>query len=143
MLYPATEEVLALQLRFTLCCWLVVTAVPLPERVSESGEFEALLTNEAVAETAPLLCGSKVIVNEALFPAAIVTGSVGPLNLNSLLFVPAEEMVTLVPLAVTVLDTLLVAPTLTLPKLMDVGEAFREPLAVPVPERETVTWERL
>lgn len=136
MLYPDTEETLATQLRSTLC-GVVVTAIPLPERASVEVEFDALLTKDAVAEEEPLFCGLKVTVNDALLPAAMVRGSCGPLRVNSLLLVPAEDTVTLDPLAVMVLVALFVAPTFTFPKLIDPGETLSEAPAAPLPERDS------
>ena len=73
--------------------------MPVPLRESRVGEFEALLVKEAVADVAPVACGVKVAVNCLLCPAAIVTGKVMPVIVNSELFTFTDETVTLVPLA--------------------------------------------
>lgn len=56
MLYPTTLELLSLQESEALC-WS--GAVPLPVKDSAVGEFEALLTNEALSEAVPLDSGVK------------------------------------------------------------------------------------
>lgn len=40
--------------------------VPVPVSASEAGEFDALLTNEMLSDTAPVVCGAKVTVKEML-----------------------------------------------------------------------------
>ena len=54
-----------------------------------------------LADVLPLTCGANVSVKGTLCPAAIVRGSVTPLNANSELLELAEETVTLEPLALS------------------------------------------
>lgn len=142
MLYPATEEVLACQVRLTLCVGADPDPpedMPVPESVSVNEALLALLTKDALAEAEPLLCGLNIIVKVAVFPAWIVSGKVIPLIVYSALLVPAEDTTTLEPLADNVPFTLLLLPTATLPKLIDVGETASVPLPTPVPVREMET----
>lgn len=78
MLYPATLDVLAAQLRFTTCC--CATATPVPLNVEVVGEFAASLVNEIFPDEEPALCGANVTVNVLLAPALTVTGKVMPLT---------------------------------------------------------------
>lgn len=76
----------------------------------------------------PVVAGAKVTLNEALCPAASVTGSERPLKVNPVTLTDAAEIVTLVPpLLVRVSDWLLLVPTVTLPKLMLLGLGERPP----------------
>jgi hypothetical protein len=131
------EELLAFQVRLTL--WLGVdpvppVEVPVPDKASFSEELLALLAKDAVADAAPALWGLKVSVKDVVLPAAIVTGNLIPLITYSALFVPAEEIVTLDPLALNVPIALLLDPTAKLPKLMLVGVTASVPVEMPVPE---------
>lgn len=112
--------------------------MPLPVNASAMGEVEALLTKEALADAAPLLCGVKVTVNDLLWPAAMVKGKASPLRANSEVLTEAEETVTLEPEALRVPVKLLLAPTTKLPKPKVAGVTVNWPAAVPVPEREMV-----
>jgi hypothetical protein len=112
-LYPITfEEPSAFQLRLTL--W-AGAATPVPVSAPESGELEALLTNETLEEATPLDCGVKVMVKLALCPAAIVTGKESPLMENSELATSAAETTMLAPVALRVPVWEPVVPTTTLP----------------------------
>ena len=73
MLNPATCEVLASQESATLCD---DACVPVPLSVSVAGELEALLSNVTLPVEASAVCGAKVTVKEALFPAGTVAGNV-------------------------------------------------------------------
>jgi hypothetical protein len=101
----------------------------------------ALLLKEKLPVADPLLCGRKVTVTCALFPEARVIGNAPALRTNSPLLVPAEEITTLDPDAVTLLVKLLVEPTETLPKFNAEGERASLPAAAPVPEREILALE--
>ena len=81
----------------------------------------------------------KVSVAEAVFPAAIVNGSLMPLMVYSALLVPAEEITTLDPVALNVAVRLLVEPTARLPKYMIPGVTCSVPPPAPAPERLMVT----
>jgi hypothetical protein len=63
---------------------------------------EAVLANEMFAEAVPLIWGVKVTANGTLCPAAIVSGRVIPLNVNSALLELPEDTVTLEPVALSV-----------------------------------------
>ena len=63
MLYPATVEVLGLQFKPTLCCG---AAAPVPVRGSTSGDPDALVENETVADVLPVDCGVNFRVNVAV-----------------------------------------------------------------------------
>ncbi len=132
MLYPLMlDELLAVQFRATLC---TEAGVPVPLKESTVGELEALLTNEAVPETAPVACGVNVAVTCKVLPAVRVAGTVMPLNVNSELLRLTEEIVTLAPVALSVAGRLALVPTTTLPKARLVGLTANCPAAVPVPE---------
>jgi hypothetical protein len=90
-------DVLALHDRLT--AW-TGAAIPVPVRVADVGEFDALLLNEAPTEARPLVWGVNVTEKFALCPAGIVTGR--PLTTNSELPTLTEETVTLAPAAVSV-----------------------------------------
>ena len=113
--------------------------VPAPVSASVVVDGEALLVNVSVALAAPVVVGLKVTVNEALWPAGMVTGSESPLTLNAELLVLAPVTVTLAPLAVSIPDELPLVPTTTLPRSMVVGATASCPTAaVPVPDKEMV-----
>jgi hypothetical protein len=95
----------------------VVAATPVPLRSATVVGGEALLEKVSVALVAPLDCGWKLTVKEALLPSAIVTGSDRPLNAKLELLQLAEVMVTLPDDAVSVPVAVPLPPTLTLPKL--------------------------
>lgn len=99
------------------------------------GAFVALLLNVKLAVAVPVACGRNVTVNPADCPAVSVVGRVIPESVNSLLFVPADEIVTEALLAVTVPFNAALEPTVTLPKFDVVGETDNCPGVVPVPER--------
>ena len=69
MLYPTTDEALAVQERPTLCC---VVAVPDPVKVSIVGVWAAL--REMLPDAVPLARGAKVRLNDTVWPAEIVLG---------------------------------------------------------------------
>lgn len=120
--------------------------MPVPLSAIPVGVFEALLAKETFCEALPADVGVNVSEKEALCPAASVSGNDRPLIENGALMEGAEEMVTLAPAAVrvAVLDWLL--PTVTLPKLIEVGEMESWPCGVcvvPVPVRAMVKFELL
>ena len=79
-----------------------------------------------------------VTVNEALFPAGMLTGNEIPLTLNSELPRFAEVTVTLEPAAVKLADWLALVPTTTLLKFNAAGDTVSCPAAVPVPDNGMV-----
>ena len=87
--------------------------MPTPVRGS-FGEFEAVLVNERDPDTVPLLCGVNATLSEVLLPDAIVRGNEAPVNTNRELLLESEEMVTLPPVALTVIGNVSVVPTGTL-----------------------------
>jgi len=95
-----------------------VAVTPVPLRAIVSGELGALLTSETVPVTLPAAPGVKATLNVALLPAAMVSGTAGPVMLKPLPDTVAWEIVTL---ALPALDSLIVCellvPVTTLPKL--------------------------
>jgi hypothetical protein len=96
-----------------------------------------LLAIVKLALAVPDVSGLKVMENEALCPAGIVTGKFNAPIVNTELFVLAPVTVTFAPLALNVPDAILLAPTTTLPRLSVLGLTASCPTAVvPVPDRE-------
>ena len=126
---------LAVQERSTL--W-GAGAVPLPLSDCEA-VFEALLAKVMTPDDAPLAAGVNVTVNEALPPAAIVTGKVMPVTLNSGLSEVTPVTCTDDPVALNVPVFEALAPTTTPPKLWLAGDAANWPGVVPVPDNATVS----
>jgi hypothetical protein len=94
----------------------------------------ALLVKVAVALSAPVVRGLKVMVNGTLCPAGIVTGSDSWLMLKTELFVLAAVTVTLAPLAVRLPDAVPLVPITTLPSGNVAGVTASTPaVTVPVP----------
>jgi hypothetical protein len=87
----------------TLYC-VAVLLVPIPVSDSSVPELDALLVNEREPETVPLLFGVKATLNETLWPAGIVTGKEAPSNTNWELLLELEEIVTLDPTALKLMD---------------------------------------
>ena len=107
----------------------------MPVNASTVVELDALLTKESFPDAAPLLWGTNLTVRETLLPAETVMGNVAPLKVNSELVVVAEEITTLEPTAFKLAAIVLLAPTVTLPRLALVGETVKVPAAVPVPDK--------
>lgn len=109
-------------------------ATPVPVRAAADGELEALLTNEALVEAAPLDCGVNITVKLTLWPADKVNGNVRPLIENSELPTSTEDTTTLAPvtLKVPVCDPLV--PTVTSPILTVDGLTFSCPEEAPIAE---------
>lgn len=113
--------------------------MPDPVRASVVVEGCPLLATVNVAFAVPDVDGLKVIENEALWPAGMVTGRVKPPMVNTELFVVAPVTVTFAPLAVSLPEALPLVPTTTLPRFRVVGLAVSCPTAVvPVPLNGTV-----
>lgn len=92
------------------------------------------------ALTVPETCGLKVTINDALWPAGMVTGSGRPPTLNTELFELAAVTVTFAPLAVRLPDAVPLVPTTTLPRPSVVGVTVSCPgAAVPVPDSGIVS----
>jgi hypothetical protein len=80
-------------------------------------------------------------VNDADWPAAIVTGNEIPESTNSPFVGLAACTVTDAPLAVRLPVSAELEPTVTLPKLRVVGDTANVPAEVPVPDSATVSGE--
>ena len=101
---------------------------------------EALLVTVNVALIVPTVCGLKVMVNETLCPADMVTGNDSPPMLYTELFVDAAVTVTFAPEAVSCPDAEPLFPSVTVPRLRVEGEIASVPTAaVPDPDREMVS----
>jgi len=125
------DEVLAFHDRFTVC---VGAGVPVPVRAPVVVVGCAVLVKVSEALAAPAVCGLKVTVNEALWPAGTVTGSARPPTLNTELFVLAAVTVTLAPLAAKLPGAVPLVPATTLPISRVGGFTVNCPTAVvPVP----------
>jgi hypothetical protein len=77
--------------------------VPVPVSVESAGEFEALLTNEAVAEAAPVAPGVNLTVKDTGSIVVTFTGNDRPTIENSVGLTPpklTEETTTFEPAAV-------------------------------------------
>jgi len=89
-----------------------------------TGEFVALLTTLMMPVNVPEVAGAKVTVNVVLWPAVKVSGVVSPAILN-----PESEALTCeiftfeLPVLASVTPCVVLAPTLTLPKLTEDGVA--------------------
>ena len=132
MLYPTIlDEVLASHDSLTVC---VVSVVPVPVRASAVVDGDPLLSKVNVPLASPVICGLKVTVNSALWPAWIVKGKEIPLRANRELLLLAEVIVTFAPDAVRLPVAVPLSPTATLPKLKVAGVTANWPTAVvPVP----------
>jgi hypothetical protein len=118
-LYPRIlAEVLAFQKRATEC---VEAAVPVPVRATVVLGVWALLAKVSIAVCAPVVVGLKVTANDALCPAAIVSGRESPLTVNAELFDTTDSTVTLLPLALNVPVALPLLPSETLPTAIVAG----------------------
>ena len=130
-MYPRIlAEVLAFHNRATEC---VDAAIPVPVRVATVVGVWASLLKVSVAVCAPVVVGLKVTVNEALCPAAIVSGMESPLTVKAELFDTAEFRVTLLPLALNVPMPVPLLPSETLPRGIVVGVTDSWP-ALPPPD---------
>ena len=127
---------LAVHDRSTVC---VGAGVPVPVSVSVVVDGWALLVKVSVALAVPATSGLKVTVNEAFWPAGMVSGNERPPTLNTELFVVAAVTVTLAPVAVRVPVAVPLVPTTTLPRSRVVGVTVSCPVAVtPVPDKGMV-----
>lgn len=118
-------------------------AVPLPVRDSAPEALLALLANERVPDSLPLLVGVKATLNVRLFPAAMVIGNAAPSRINRELLLLSDDTVTAAPEALIVIDSVCVVPTGTLPKLTTAGLTVNwlVAAAVPVPVRDSAAEE--
>jgi len=126
---PETERVALMDL---LCGFEDPEAAPI---VSEASPFSVTLPF-----TGPTALGVNVTVTVALWPAAIVAGSVSPLTMNAELLAESWVIATLVlPEFVSVAVFAMLWPNVTLPndKLLGLTSSF--PAATPFPETATLT----
>lgn len=115
-----------------------VEAAPVPESARLSGESVALLTSVIEPAATPEVVGSNTTLNEALFPAAIVSGALMPVMLMPEPETSAWPIVTgPTPALLKVMVWEFEVPVATLPKLTEDGVAFNTRLT-PVPDSATV-----
>jgi hypothetical protein len=95
--------------------------MPVPVAVPVVVEGDASLVKVRVAFSDPADWGLKVIVNDLLCPAAIVTGKDSPLKVKRALLLVAEVTVTLAPVALRVPEAVPLLPTFTFPILIVPG----------------------
>lgn len=114
---------------------LWVTAAPVPDTDSVAGEFVALLAMLTLPLTAPALFGENSTVTVADWFGVNTSPEVRPLALMPVTDEPTLAMVTLAfPLLVTTTFSVLLLPTLTLPKLkLEVLSPSNFVEATPVP----------
>jgi hypothetical protein len=105
-------------------------AVPVPFSATVAVEFEALLTTDKLPLTVPAVVGVNFTENEALLPAATVSGRVCPLTVKPAAGFTAVIVTDAVP-AVTVSVCEALLPTDTEPKLSEPGLTVSVPAAVP------------
>lgn len=106
-------------MRSTECCG---AGVPLPVSVCVAGEFEALLVKVRAALAVPVAFGVKRTVNDADWPARMVSGRLIPDKTNSVLLLLAEDTVTSAPVAFRLPFSEERAPTTTFPKFRLAGD---------------------
>jgi hypothetical protein len=107
-------------------------AVPDNETVNEG--FDASLVTVSVPVGVPAVVAANTTLNDLLAPAARVNGTVTPLTLYPVPVAAACETVTgIPPLLVMVSDTVLLCPTVTVPKLRGEVPAESDPAVAPVP----------
>jgi hypothetical protein len=122
-LYPATAEVLGIQLSATE---EATAGVPLPEREIIVGEFVASLATVTLPEMSPVPAGANATLRVAVCPGVKIWPDETPLAVY-----PAPEMVTFAtvtfefPPLVRVTGKMLLLPILTLEKLRLVLLALR------------------
>jgi hypothetical protein len=122
-----------LSLQLTATEWpLEVDDVPVPLKATVAVEVDALLTSERLPFTVLEVVGVNCTLNEALFPAARVSGKVSPFTAKEEVMF-ACEIVTDATLAVSVTVCDAVLPTLTEPKFKELELTASVPAVVPVP----------
>jgi hypothetical protein len=117
-------------------------ARPVPVRGTERAGLLAFELIVNAPPAAPAAVGAKMALKAVDCPALRVSGKVGPVKLNALPDAAALDIVAATPpVFVTVTDTVLLVPTVTLPKLALLGFAATEPGASPVPESAMLSGE--
>lgn len=124
--------------------WLV-PLTPLPDSAIEVGELLALLVITICPLSLPVIFGENSTSKFAVWPAERLTPPKPLIVLKALPLTLIWEIATVeLPLFVTVTSSVMVPPTLSLPKLRLLLESDRERVAVvPVPLRLIVTEEVL
>lgn len=114
MLYPTTADVLAVQDSAAECC----ITTPVPERDTDSGEFEALLLMITLPVTGVELAGANITFRVPEAPGARMSPAEIPFALKPVPVTVTVEIVTLeAPELVTVVLCVLLLPTFTFGKL--------------------------
>src|SRR5258705_13453479 len=103
----------------------VETGTPVPDKDTTAGELDAVLRKVMLPVTAVALVGENTAVKAVLCPTLTVSGSgPKPIKEKPVPVTVPTEIVTGAPDAVRVPEMLLVLPTFTLPKAIEVGFAF-------------------
>lgn len=135
-LVPTTTLPIPIVVGETASCPAAVV-VPLPVTVAVVVVGCASLVNVSVAVAEPVTEGLNVTVNDADWPAAIVTGTESPLTTKAALFDVAPVTVTLAPVALKLPVAVPLLPTTTLPTARVLGDTPSCPtVVVPVPDNE-------
>jgi hypothetical protein len=118
-----------------------LAATPVPANTSACGEPAALSVNATLPGALPAAVGANCTVNEALCPATSVMGVVIPLTLKPVPETCARLIVRFAfPVFVSLAVCVPLCPTVTFPKLSNVGEIVNW-AAVPVPVNGIVSGE--
>jgi len=97
---------------------------PVPDKATVVGELEALLTNETLPVTLPVVVGANETLKVLLFPVVKVRGTTSPVMLKPVPVRLSPDTTTLVlPVLLRVTDCVLVVPVGTLPKATLLGVA--------------------
>jgi len=138
-LYPTTPvEVLGDQLSATECAVLLM---PVPVTAITGAVFAALLTTVTVPLNVPMVFGANAMFMIADCPAATVAPLIPPVTLNPEPLMLTPEIVTLeLPLLISVTASVVLPPTVSLPKFRFDVEEVRPPVdPEPEPLRLTAT----
>lgn len=116
--------------------------MPVPERVAPAEALPEDAVKVRFPLAAPLDCGWNVIVTGTLCPGDRVSGRLTPLTENSELVRLPAVTVTFAPDADKLIFLVAVAPTVTFPKLSELGESASWPVLVlvPVPDSAIEIW---
>lgn len=119
----------------------ICACAPAPLTGTVIAGVDPLLAMEMLPETLPTAVGANCTVKLTFDPALIVAGIGGPLTvIPEPLAVALDTVIIVVPEFVSTRLLEALPPTLTLPKLIDVGAALR-PGVVPVPVKDMVAGE--
>lgn len=99
---------------------------PVPESAATLGELPALLMMESLPVSAPVREGAYVTLKLVFWPAAREKGRAGPATLKPEPVTLACDIVTAaLPVLVTTTGRMLLSPSVTTPKLSEVGARLR------------------